>query len=111
MAKRKNAQTTAEDYLNQLNWKASRSPSRFTSRDPFGLQGKFRIVPQKDWLAYSLLRLIFIFVLLGGIGYGLFMIYQKYVATGSQYALATFIIAIVAIVIVLVAVFDSKRKS
>jgi hypothetical protein len=111
MAKRKNEQTPAEDYLNQLNWKATRSPSRFTSKDPFEPKSKFGIVPQKDWLAYSLLRLIFIFVLLSGIGYGLFMLYQKYVATGSQYALATFIIAIAAIVIVLIAVFDSKRKS
>lgn len=110
MAKRKNDPTSGNDYIEQLNWRANRSTNRFTSKDPFEPKWKYRIIPPKDLIATTLWRLIFILLLIGIVGFGFYELYQKYVTRNSPYSLAIFVAFSILVIIISLAMFDSKKR-
>ena len=108
MAKRK-YNPPAEDFLNQQQWRANRSPSRFTSTDPFEPRWNNRI-SYDNGQPNVFLRLFLIFVSLGVFGFGLFELYQKLIKSDAQYSLAI-VVAIVIGFVILIAIFDAMKKS
>ena len=93
MAKRKNNLPPAEDSLAQLPGQQRKLSSRFTAKDQFAL-------PQ---------RLVFLFIVLGVSGFGLFILYQIYVLTGSAYILAALVVFTFVVIMISIATLSKKK--